>query len=130
MSLCVVAFEAYCRLLGKKWHQVYFDILTSEEAEKHYALFAQIPLAPDFFGRLKRAQDEKLGANLVEKLEEFESGEKRNLYAVAVAFRNAFSHGRLGTLGGTVEVGECLRKFILEGIKLDCENRVNAIDSF
>ncbi|MGI1660832.1 hypothetical protein ACRDNQ_01215 [Palleronia sp. KMU-117] len=123
MSLSVVAFEAYCRLFDEKWHRVYFDIISSELATAHCATFNEIPLDEKFFVRLKRAQDEKLGANLIAKIEEFEGGEVRNLYAVAVGFRNAFSHGRLGTLEGTAEVGPCLRNFILEAIKLDCEQR-------
>ena len=130
ISLSVVAFEAYCRLFDKNWHKVYFDIISQDIADQYSKAFSDIPLADDFFGRLKRAQDQKNGANLIRKIEAFESGETQNLYAVAVGFRNAFAHGRLGTLGGTTEVGQCLREFILDAVKLDCENRVHCINTF
>lgn len=123
MALSVVAFESYCRIFSKKWHEVYSDIISEDVACRYNEIFSQIPLDADFFGRLKRAQDDKRGADLQTKIEKFENGNSKNLYAVAVGFRNAFSHGKLGTLAGTRDVGECLRSFVLEAIRDDCSRR-------
>jgi hypothetical protein len=125
-TLAVAAFETYCRLLRRSWFGVYREIFTIEDGNWFRYEAQNVDLAPDFYSRLISAQDND---QLKKKICEFERGDDEiNFYAVCVGFRNAFAHGRLGSLSGTLPLAHCARDLILQGIERDCQDRADRIE--
>lgn len=129
MVVSVVCFESYCRLFGenKKWHEIYRQIVDKDAAKVARDAILSLELDENFLKRLKGSQHKKDGKNLVRKISEFEEGDILNSYALAVAFRNAFSHGKLGSLSKTLDVAEKLRVMILTSVEADLCSRTTSI---
>ncbi len=129
-TVAVAAFETYCRLRGDRWHQKYRGIFIPSDGQEFRAVADQQNLAEEFYRRLKDAQVLRNGFddNLRAKIDEFRSGaDELNFYAICVGFRNAFSHGRLGTLNGILPMSLKARDIILSAIDRDCRNRAQLI---
>lgn len=124
-TLAVAAFETYCRLLGRDWFNVYREIFTIEDGERFRSAAQNNDLAHNFYSRLIGAQD---NVQLKCKIQEFERGnDEKNFYAVCVGFRNAFAHGRLGFLSGTLPLAHRAREIILQGVERDCTDRTGRV---
>jgi len=119
-TLIAATFETYCRLIGPnaKWFNHYWDIFTDEDGQKFRAAATDSGLTDSFYSRVADAQTEP---QMETKINAFMRGEdQRNFYAVCVGFRNAFSHGRLGSLEGTLPMAKVAREIVLNAIQRDC----------
>jgi len=124
-TLSAAAFETYCRLRDSPWFDVYRDIFTIDDGKRFRAKAQSQNLEANFYSRLIGAQKD---CRLKSKIREFADGEdEKNFFAVCVGFRNAFAHGRLGSLSGTLALSHCAREIILQAIERDCAGRTDRV---
>jgi hypothetical protein len=125
MTVTAAAFETYCRLCGKKWHDVYQDIFRDDDGRDFRVFLNDQDLPADFFSKLIKANNDE---RLTDRIKRFiDQNDEINFYAICVGFRNAFSHGRLGSLDGTFALAGKMREIVIRAIDRDCRKQAALI---
>ena len=115
ITFAVIAFEAYGRMFGKsKWHQ--FDQLVCP----HFSTSSIVAARQGFKKQQEGIVNALTEVTLQNRINNFFAAGDSDIIALAVAFRQAFAHGKLGATYQYTKSRDLLATEVLNAIERHC----------